>query len=82
MDRDQTGYNEEILTAAPVVDPNLQTVVSFPVAFTNSAFHKVKLLKLLHGIGAPNYAFQSFMDWGRNCTRDKYNFQPWLPSRL
>jgi hypothetical protein len=56
--------------------PNLQDVVSFPVAFTSSAYHEVQLLKLLHGIGAPNYAFKSFMDWGRNCTRDEYHFQP------
>jgi hypothetical protein len=28
--------------------PNLQDVVSFPVAFTSSVFHKVQLLKLLH----------------------------------
>jgi hypothetical protein len=29
-----------------------------------------------HDIGAPNYAFQSFMEWGRNCLKDKYHFQP------
>jgi hypothetical protein len=57
-------------------DSNLQDAVSFPVAFTNSAFHEVQLLKLLHDVGAPNYAFQSFMEWGRNCSHDKYNFQP------
>jgi hypothetical protein len=56
--------------------PNLQDVVSFPVAFTSSVFHKVQLLKLLHDIGAPNYDFQSFMEWGHNCTQDKYHFQP------
>ena len=63
-------------TVAAAVDPTLHDVVSFPVAFTNSAFHEVKLLKLLHDIGAPNYAFQSFMNWGRNCVKDEYQFQP------
>ena len=58
------------------VNSNHEDVVSFPVAFTSSAYHEVKLLKLLHDIGAPNYAFQSFMQWGRNCMRDEYNFQP------
>ena len=62
--------------ATPPSESNLQDVVSFPVSFTNSAFHEVKLLKLLHDIGAPNYAFQSFMNWGRNCLSDEYNFQP------
>jgi hypothetical protein len=56
--------------------PNLQDVVSFPVAYASSAYHEVQLLKLLHDVGAPNYAFQSFMEWGRNCTRDEYHFQP------
>jgi hypothetical protein len=47
------------------------------VAFTNSALYEVKLLiKILRDIGAPNYVFQSFMEWGRNCYRDDYNFQP------
>jgi hypothetical protein len=55
-------------------ESNLLDVVTFPVAFTNSALHKIKLLKILLDIGAPNhYAFQSFMDWGRNCCRDDYN---------
>ena len=55
---------------------NLLEVVTFPVAFTDSARHEVKLLKLLLDIGAPNYAFQSFMEWGRNCRMDNYHFQP------
>ena len=55
-------------------ESNLLDVVTFPVAFTNSALHEIKLLKILLDIGAPNhYAFQSFMDWGRNCCRDDYN---------
>jgi hypothetical protein len=58
-------------------ESNLQDVISFPIAYTNAAFHEVKLLKLLHSIGAPNYAFQSFMEWGRNCRQDEYNFQPY-----
>jgi hypothetical protein len=68
----------DIIPSSPsaAVDPTIDDVVSFPVAFTNSALHEVKLLKLLHDIGAPNYAFQSFMNWGRNCCRDEYNFQP------
>ena len=76
-DVEQTGLNDSIPPAsASASDPNVQDVVSFPVAFTDSAFHEVKLLKLLHDIGAPNYAFQSFMNWGRNCIKDEYNFQP------
>ncbi len=66
----------DVLDEDPVGDLNLQDVTSFPVAFTNSAFHEVKLLKLLHDIGAPNYAFQSFMEWGRNGAVDDYHFQP------
>ena len=58
-------------------ESNLQDVISFPIAFTNAAFHEIKLLKLLHSIGAPNYAFQSFMEWDRNCRQDEYNFQPY-----
>jgi hypothetical protein len=62
---------------APVVDVKLQDFVSFPVTFMNLAFQEIKLLiKLLHDIGDPKHAFQPFMDWDRNCTRDKYNFQP------
>jgi hypothetical protein len=53
-------HNEESL-----VESNLLEVVTFPTAFTNSARHEVKLLKLLLDTGAPNYAFQSFMEWGR-----------------
>ena len=45
-------------------ESNLLDVVTFPVAFTNSALHEIKLLKILLDIGAPNhYAFQSFIDW-------------------
>ena len=52
--------SDEALPDPTVMDnSNLQDVVSFPVAFTNSAYHEVQLLKLLHDIGAPNYAFQS-----------------------
>jgi hypothetical protein len=75
-DGDNAGFNEVNSTEAIVGDSHLQDVVSYPTAFTNSACHEVKLLKLLHDIGAPNYAFQSFMEWGRNCSRDEYNFQP------
>jgi len=77
IDSDHSGYHDmttPVVTSA--VDHNIQDVISFPVAFTNSAFHEVKLLKLLHDIGAPNYSFQSFMEWGRNCLKDEYNFQP------
>jgi hypothetical protein len=66
----------DVLSEEPLVDLNLQDVTSFPVAFSHSAFHEVKLLKLLHDIGAPNYAFQSFMEWGRNGVADEYHFQP------
>ena len=69
--------SEEITNAiAPTVESCLQDVVTFPLAFTNSAYHEVQLLKLLHDIGAPNYSFKSFMDWGRNCSHKGYNFQP------
>ena len=57
-------------------ESNLLEVVTFPTAFTNSACHEVKLLKLLLDVGAPNYAFQSFMEWGRDCRMDDYHFQP------
>jgi hypothetical protein len=60
----------------PLVDSNLLEVVTFPTAFTNSARHEVNLLKLLLDIGAPNYAFQSFMEWGRASRMDDYHFQP------
>ena len=76
LESDSRIVNDGIPGIALVVDPNLQDVVSFPVAFTNLAYHEVQLLKLLHDIGTPNYAFQSFMEWGRNCTRDDYKFQP------
>ena len=66
----QVNDNDEILE-----EYNLLDVLTFPVvAFTNSALHQVKLLKMLLDIGAPNhYAFRSFMNWGRNCHRDDYN---------
>ena len=83
------GYDEDTSFSArahqePVVleddvlleESNLLEVVSFPVAYTKSARNEVKLLKLLIDIGAPNYAFQSFMEWGRNCRLDDYQFQP------
>ena len=77
LESNQLGLNENILPAESALDdPNVQDVIKFPVAFTNSAHHEVKLLKLLHDVGAPNYAFQSFMNWGRNCIRDEYKFQP------
>jgi hypothetical protein len=59
---DDVPDNEESLE-----ESNLLQVVTFPTAFTNSACHEVKLLKLLLDIGAPNYAFQSLMEWGRDC---------------
>ena len=65
------SHNEEAL-----VESNLLEVVTFPTAYTNSARHEVKLLKLLLDIGAPNYAFQSFMEWGRQSRMDDYHFQP------
>ena len=83
------GYDEDTSLSAgapqePVMmeddvlleESNLLEVVSFPVAYTKSARNEVKLLKLLIDIGAPNYAFQSFMEWGRNCRMDDYQFQP------
>jgi hypothetical protein len=72
-------FNDEEWLPDPLlnVDYNLQDTVLFPLAFTNNlAFHEVQLFKLLHNIGAPNYTFQSFMEWGRNCSRDEYHFQP------
>jgi hypothetical protein len=58
-------------------DANLQNAVLFPHALTDSAFHEVQYLKLLHVIGAPtNYAFQSFMEWERIFLMDTYHFQP------
>jgi hypothetical protein len=54
----------------------LQNVVSFPVAFSNAALHKVQLLKLLHEIGAPNHAFKSLMTWARKADENDYHFQP------
>jgi hypothetical protein len=59
-----------------LVESNGLEVVTFPTAFTNSARHEVKLLKLLLDIGAPNYAFQSFMEWGWESRMDDYHFQP------
>ena len=55
---------------------NLQDVVTFPLAFTNSAYHEVQLLKLLHDIGAPDYSFKAFMEWGRSCSHHNYHFEP------
>jgi hypothetical protein len=75
-DMPEPESDESLPDPTAMDDSNLQDVVSFPVAFTNSAYHEVQLLKLLHDIGAPNYAFQSFMEWGRNCNRDEYKFQP------
>jgi hypothetical protein len=67
---------EDMLERDTPFDPNLQDVVSYPTAYSSSAHHEVKLLKLLHDIGAPNYAFQSFMEWGRKCSSDNFHFQP------
>jgi hypothetical protein len=75
-DNDGQETYDELVEPGLNVDSNLQNAIHFPVAFTDSAFHEVQLLKLLHGIGAPNYAFQSFMEWGRNCSVDSYHFQP------
>ena len=55
---------------------NLQNVIAFPVAFTNSALHKVELLKLTQKIGAPNHAFQSLMEWARKANENNNHFQP------
>jgi hypothetical protein len=79
-DNDEQEAQEELVEPGLNVNSNLQNAVHFPIAFTDSAFHEVQLLKLLHCIGAPNYAFQSFMEWGRNCSIDAYHFQP-LPQR-
>jgi hypothetical protein len=57
-------------------EDHLQNVVSFPVAFSNSALHEVELLKLLHQIGAPNHAFPSLMSWARKANENNYHFQP------
>ncbi len=76
LDNDDQALDEELPEPELNYDSNLQNAVQFPVAFTNSAFHEVQLLKLLHDIGAPNYAFQSFMEWGRNSSSDGYHFQP------
>jgi hypothetical protein len=57
-------------------DAHLQSVVTFPVAFTNAALHEVELLKLLHKMGAPNHAFESLMAWGRTASDHKYHFRP------
>ena len=62
--------------AKSLEESNLLEVVTFPVVFTDSAHHEVQLLKLLIDIGAPNYSFHSFMEWGRNCQMDNYQFQP------
>ena len=62
--------------AQSLEESNLLEVVTFPVVFTDSARHEVELLKLLIDIGAPNYSFHSFMQWGRNCRMDNYQFQP------
>jgi hypothetical protein len=59
-----------------LADANLQSVVAFPVAFTNAALHEVELLKLLHKIGAPNHAFESLMAWGRAASDHNYHFRP------
>ena len=76
IDPEVPDHEETSIVASPNVDSNLQDVLTFPLAFTNSAYHEVQLLKLLHDIGAPNYSFKSFMDWGRNCSHQGYNFQP------
>jgi hypothetical protein len=76
-ENDEQESHKELAEPGLNNDSNLQNAAHFPVAFTdNLAFHEVQLLKLLHGIGAPNYAFQSFMEWGRNFSVDKYHFQP------
>ena len=68
---------DDISVDSQCLPMNHQNVVSFPVAFTSSAYHEVQLLKLMHDIGAPNYAFQSFMEWGRKGALDNYNFRPY-----
>ena len=57
-------------------DDHLQNVVSFPVAFSNAAYHEVELLKLLNQIGAPNHAFESVMSWAKKADDTDYHFQP------
>ena len=57
-------------------DDHLQNVVSFPVAFSNAAYHEVELLKLLNQIGAPNHAFQSVMSWAQKADDNASHFQP------
>jgi hypothetical protein len=64
---DEQVLDEEVPEPVLNDDTKLQNAVLFPCAFTNSAFHEVQLLKLLHGVGATDYAFQSIMEWGRNC---------------
>jgi hypothetical protein len=69
-ENDEQEFHKELAEPGLNDDSNLQNAVRFPVAFINSAFHEVQLLKLLYGIGAPNYDFQSFMEWERNCSSD------------
>ena len=61
-DPEVTDNEDRRNAIAPTVESCLQDVVTFPLAFPNSAYHEVQLLKLLHDIGAPNYSFKSFMD--------------------
>ena len=69
------SHNEEAL-----VESNLLEVVTFPTAYTNSARHEVKLLKLLLDIGAPNYAFQSFIGMGSSVSNGRLPFSTPAPA--
>jgi hypothetical protein len=78
MDSKSAADNNTPFIGSPeyLADANLQSVVAFPVAFTNAALYDIQLLKLLHKIGAPNHAFESLMTWGRAASDHNYHFRP------
>jgi hypothetical protein len=53
LDTDHVSNNDKYVAGTCDSDSHLEDAVFFLVAFTNSALHEVKLLKLLHDIGAP-----------------------------
>ena len=75
-DNEDEVIDDAVAPSDTCIDDHLQNVVTFPVAFSNAAFHEVELLKLLNQIGAPNHAFQSVMSWAKKADDNAYHFEP------
>ena len=56
---------------------NNNTIKGTPIhLFTEDHLHKIKLMEILQGMNAPNYAFEQLMMWARNAYSSGFNVNP------